>query len=165
MRLNIHAAALGGWVPAFVRLSNRIAGITREPTAAEVGAHRGLLAANSLCVENLELFMRHVAPGAGLRDRVAVGADEEGSVCPTTLRDDLTRIVLAARNKSASPAHVHRIYRKLRPFTDGNGRCARALWMWQMMRQPAELAAIAALDLADARHPLNADAITRAKLM
>lgn len=165
MRLDIHKAALGGWVREFVRFSNRIAGITREPTAAEIGAHRGLLAANSLRVENLELFIRHVAPGAGLRDRASAPADEEVALAPPTLRDDLTKIVLAARNKSASPARLHRIYSKLRPFTDGNGRCARALWMWQMMRQPAELAAIAAIDLADARHPLNADAIPRAKLM
>jgi hypothetical protein len=163
MGLDIHAAALGGWVPAFVRLSNRLAGITREPTAAEISAHRGLLAANSLRVENLELFIKHVAPGAGLRDRRGPRADATSS--QTTLREDLTTLVVAARTKSASPARLHKIYRNLRPFTDGNGRCARALWMWQMMRRPSELAAIAGLDLGDAEHPLNSDAISRRKLM
>lgn len=165
MGLDIHAAALGGWVPDFVRVSNRMAGITRDPTAAEISAHRGLLAVNSLRVENLELFIRHIAPGAGLR--VALEAESEPEVeASDDLRADLATIILAAQTQSASPSRVHRIYRQLRPFTDGNGRCGRAFWMWQVMRGTREqLAAIARLDLADAEHPLNSDAVPRSTMM
>jgi hypothetical protein len=67
MGLDINVAALGDWVPEFTRVNNRMAGITREPTAAEISAHRGLLAINALRVENLELFVHHIAPGAGAR--------------------------------------------------------------------------------------------------
>jgi hypothetical protein len=128
----MHPAALSDWVPHFVRASNRLAGIDRDPTATEISAHRGLLAANKLRVENLEQFVRHVAGGARLRE-----AASDGAACPADadLRADLETIVEAASARAASPARVYRIYRLLRPFTDGNGRCARALLMWQVMRQ------------------------------
>lgn len=132
MRLDINPAALGDWVPHFVRASNRLAGINREPTAAEISAHRGLLAANSLRVENLEQFVRHVAGGARLREAPGIG--DRGTEA-THLRADLATIVEAARAKATSPARLHRIYSMLRPFTDGNGRCGRALLMWQVMRR------------------------------
>jgi len=166
MGLEIHAAALGGWVPDFVRVSNRMAGITRAPTAAEISAHRGLLAANALRVENLELFVSHIAPGASLRG-LAGGDQRSGGENPCAgLRADLATIVHAAQTNSASPARLHRIYRRLRPFTNGNGRCGRALWMWQVMRGTREeLAAIARLELANAAHPLNADVESRSMLM
>jgi hypothetical protein len=130
--LDINRAALGDWVPQFVRASNRLAGITREPTVAEISAHRGLLAANRLRVENLEQFVRHVAGGAHLRDP---DSDRGGK----KLRSDLAIIVEAAKARAASPARLHRLYGMLHPFTDGNGRCGRALLMWQVMRaaQPA----------------------------
>lgn len=168
MGLDIHAAALGGWVPAFVRVSNRMAGITRDPTAAEISAHRGLLAVNSLRVENLELFIRHIAPGAGLRgtSEADAEAEDEASAASVGLKADLATIILAAQTQSASPFRLHRIYRRLRPFTDGNGRCGRALWMWQVMRgTPEQLAAIARIDLVDPRHPLSSDAIPRSTMM
>jgi hypothetical protein len=168
MGLDIHRAALGGWLPGFVRVSNRMAGIRRDPTAAEISAHRGLLAVNALRVENLELFVHHVAPGASLRGTIDAegGARDAGPPSSAALRDDLTTIILAAQTQSASPGRLHRIYRRLRPFTAGNGRCGRALWMWQVMRgTPEELAAITELDLADAAHPLNAEAVSRSAIM
>ena len=168
MGLDINVAALGEWVPGFVRVNNRMAGIDREPSAAEVAAHRGLLAANELRVENLELFVRHVAPGAHLRDTAHDDgwSEDETSASRDELRADLSAIVAAARSKSAKPDRLHRLYRMLRPFTDANGRCGRALWMWQVMRgKPEDLAEIARRDLTDAEHPLHAEAVERSAMM
>jgi hypothetical protein len=163
MGLDIHAAALGGWVREFVRFSNRMTGILREPTPAEIGAHRGLLAANSLSVENLEVFVQHVAPGTGWRMRTSEDARRGADAGP---RQDLETIVRAARAQRASAAEVHRLYQLLRPFTDANGRCGRALWMWQMMRsRPGTLAEVAQLDLSDSRHPLNCYALAHSTVM
>jgi hypothetical protein len=163
MGLDIHAAALGGWVREFVRVNNRMAGILREPTPAELGAHRGLLAANSLCVENLEVFVQHVAPGAGWRMRSSEDDGRGGEAGP---RQDLETIVRAAKENRASATEIHRLYRLLRPFTDANGRCGRVLWMWQMMRSPpGTLAEVACLDLSDSSHPLNRDAMARSSMM
>jgi hypothetical protein len=164
MGLDIHVAALGDWVPEFTRVNYRLAGITREPTEAEVSAHRGLLAINALRVENLELFVHHIAPGASLRTISDTGRPVE--VPNVDLRADLSTIVAAARLKSASPDRLHRVYRMLHPFTDANGRCGRALWMWQVMRgSRRDLAALARLDLLDAEHPLNSDAVARPTIM
>ena len=135
--LDIHLAALGDWVPDFVRISNRMAGITREPTVSEISAHRGLLAANALRVENLEMFVHHVAQGAQVRSETgarAVSADEE-ITSAEELKADLATIVLAAQKQAASPQRLHRIYTMLSPFTDGNGRAGRALRRWQIMRK------------------------------
>ena len=150
MGLDIHLAALGDWVPDFVRVSNRMAGIEREPTPSEISAHRGLLAANALRVENLELFVHHVAEGAQVRREPApqaMSADEE-AFPREQLKADLATIVLAAQKQAASPQRLHRIYTLLSPFTDGNGRCGRALLMWQIMRasetREAEAVAVSA---------------------
>jgi hypothetical protein len=167
MDLDIHAAALGDWVPDFVRVSNRIAGITRDPTAAEIGAHRGLLAANSLRVENLELFVHHIEPGAALRDSSQTEAEpgDMGSASTVDLRADLATIVRAARTRSASPYRLHRIYGLLRPFTDGNARCGRAFWMWQMMRgTQEELAEFVRLSLFDTKHPWGSESLLRSTM-
>ena len=128
-------AAFGSWVVAFVRHSNRLAGITREPTPAEIGAHRGLLAAKTLRVENLELFVRHVESSAKLR------ADDAGGHCPASgaseMRADLETLVLAAQERLWSPPRLHDVYMRLRPFTDANGRSGRVFWLWQHIRSPA----------------------------
>jgi hypothetical protein len=133
MGLDVHAAAFGEWVQRFVRASNRMSGIVREPTPAEISAHRGLLAANTLRVENLEMFVHHVA---GARMRGAADAEPDGEpISAAELKADLATIVMAAQTQNASPARLHRIYTMLRPFTDGNRRCGRALVMWQMLRE------------------------------
>lgn len=134
MGLDFNAIALGDWVPGFVRASNRMAGISREPTAAEIGAHRGLLAANTLRVENLEMFVHHVAEGARVRERHGAVSENEEATSAAELRADLATIVMAAQARAASPLRLHRILTLLRPFTDGNRRCGRALLMWQMLR-------------------------------
>lgn len=135
MSLDINAVALGDWVPIFVRANNRLAGIDREPTEAEVGAHRGLFAANTLRVGNLEMFVHHVAGGAQVREAGRDASEGEEGCSAAELRADLATIVMAAQSGAVSPIRLHRIITLLRPFTDGNDRCGRALLMWQMLRE------------------------------
>jgi hypothetical protein len=92
--------ALSDWVPHFVRASNRLAGIEREPTASEISAHRGLLAANTLKVENLEQFVRHVAGGARLRDGDSSIAARKAEGTDPSLRADLETIVEVASSRA-----------------------------------------------------------------
>lgn len=125
-------AAFGAWVTGFVRRSNALAGITRDPTAAEVAAHRGLLAARELKVANLEMFVHHVEGSAVLRDAEALG---RGAAPPRAeVQADLETLILAARERLWTPRRLHDVYMLLRPFTDANGRSGRALWLWQHVR-------------------------------
>ena len=41
---------------------------------------------------------------------------------------------LLAKLLDDTPYNNHIKYEKLHPFTDGNGRSGRALWLWQMIR-------------------------------
>jgi hypothetical protein len=131
MALDFYAPAFGGWVQDFVRRSNAMAGITRDPTAAEVAAHRGLLAANALAVDNLVMFVRHIERGAVLRSEDTSPLKDRAP----DIRAELDAILAEARTLAAPPDRLHRDFEALRPFTDGNGRCGRALLLWRMIRE------------------------------
>src|SRR4051812_46813985 len=134
LSLSHRSGAFEPWVVDFVRESNAISGIRRDPTRAEIGAHRGLLAADALEVGNLEMFARHVQVGAVLRANSAVGSASDAAAEAEQMRSDLDTIVCAVRTGLATPFELHRLYRMLRPFTDANGRSGRVLWLWQVVR-------------------------------
>ena len=118
----------------FIRESNRIERITREPTLNEIEAHATILRLGTMGIGALCKFVNVVAHGAKLRDKdgmnVRVGLHIPpfgGPHVQTTLQNILDRI--HAGRLSAYAAHVE--YERLHPFTDGNGRSGRALWLWQ----------------------------------
>lgn len=127
----------------FVRESNRIEGIHREPHPAEIAAHETILASVIVTVLLLKQFVSVVQPGAILRDRenlnVRVGrhvAPQGGSEVVARLTSLLITATRAPRISNPFAAdeayHTHQAYEHLHPFTDGNGRSGRAVWLWIM---------------------------------
>jgi hypothetical protein len=120
---------------AFIRESNRIEGIHREPTKAEIGAHEALIDCQ-LSLADVEAFVAVVAPGKPLRDRTGMNVRVGGHIAPPGGPDIRLGLqsILADASSYADPWRTHIAYEKLHPFMDGNGRSGRAIWLWQMLQ-------------------------------
>ena len=124
---------------AFVQESNRIEGIHRAPTKAEVDATLRFLECEEPGVADVEALVDVLQPGARLRlnpmQNVRVGshiAPQGGPEIGKRLADLLDEL------PKSDPWEVHVEYETLHPFMDGNGRSGRAVWAWQMVRRYGE---------------------------
>ena len=122
--------------------SNRIEGIS-TCGLHEVEALRKVLR-SMLTVDGLAAYVATVQYGARLRS--APGLDARiGSrtpsptdyICPPggpALMAELEILLADTRSGRIDPWTAHCAYEALHPFTDGNGRSGRALWLWAMIR-------------------------------
>ncbi len=122
----------------FVRESNAIEGIHRDPTEDEIAATETFLRLPVLTIADLVKLVAVYQPGAVLRDRVGLNVrvgrhfpPPGGPEIGTQLMLLLNRII----DPRSTPWGIHLTYETLHPFTDGNGRSGRAIWLWQMERR------------------------------
>lgn len=122
-------------VAAFVRESNDIEGIFRVPYEWEIAAHINILEAPELTTDHLEEFVAAVQPGARLRDKLGLNVMVGAHVAPIggpEIRVRLRKLLRLATTRDTTPFHSYCAYEHLHPFTDGNGRSGRALWLRMM---------------------------------
>lgn len=134
MRKPIPAAAIHD----FVRESNAIESIIRDPTAAELTATLDFLEHELLDLDKVLSLQAVYAPGKPLRNRmgmdIIVGESNFAPFHGSPVVEFKLANLLGEINTSCDPWHCHCAFESLHPFMDGNGRTGRALWAWQMHR-------------------------------
>lgn len=126
----------------FVRESNWIEGIKRDPTEEEIEAHAQFLARKELTITSFELFVERIQPGATLRKKVGMDVQVGDHVAPVGgpgIERRLQSLIFQANVHGRNVVYmIHRDYEYLHPFTDGNGRSGRAWWL-KMMGGPSRV--------------------------
>ncbi len=124
----------------FIKESNRIEGIFREPKEAEVEEYCRFMALDEIIIDDMIQFVSVYQPGAELRDRPGMNVRIGNYFPPAgdiTIKTRLMDIINFANTRSKQIAHkVHIMYETLHPFMDGNGRSGRMLWVWMMQEAP-----------------------------
>lgn len=118
----------------FIRESNRIEGIYRDPTDAEIDEFDRFINLDKVCVHDLERFVSVNQMNAVLRRQPELNVRVGNHVAPSGgpqiegMLTDLLRDIEAGLD----PWDAHVRYETLHPFSDGNGRSGRMLWAWQV---------------------------------
>jgi Fic/DOC family len=119
----------------FVRESNRIERIEREPLKEEIVATQNFLGLETLTITDVVKLVAVYQPGA--RPRFAQGLDVQvGEHAPLRggphVQKALQQLLEATSDGELDAYKGHVAYLSLHPFTDGNGRSGRAIWLWAM---------------------------------
>ncbi len=114
---------------AFVAESNAIEGIYDRPSDEELSAYIDFRALERPGVEDLVRLVEVVQPGAILRDRPGLNVSVSNHDAPRGGPGVPLSLELLLADDDLTPAQLHHRYLFLHPFTDGNGRTARVLWL------------------------------------
>lgn len=116
----------------FIRESNCIEGILRDPTEYECAALDEFLQQPEIDVHELETYVKRIQPGARLRSSIGMNVRIGNHIPPRGGDELVLQFVQLLRNMTKHNAWAtHVAYERLHPFMDGNGRSGRALWLWQ----------------------------------
>lgn len=131
------AASICGAITAFMRESNAIEGIFRDPTPEEIGAAERFMRLFDVSTTALGDFQAIVAPGKPLRESAGMNVRVGDYIAPPGGPIIVRRLQAICRdaNRGSDPYETHLRFETLHPYIDGNGRTGRMLWAWQMHGQ------------------------------
>ncbi len=119
----------------FLLDSNRIEGI-KTATFREVEVARDFLDLPEVDIGSLTAYVNVTQPDAILRDKTSLNV-RVGAYLPPPggphIVTELNQLLWEVNKSKIMPFQAHVEYERLHPFTDGNGRSGRLLWLWQMM--------------------------------
>lgn len=125
----------------FIRESNEIEEIIREPTVEEISVVQRFLELNFVVPADLVGLVEVFQPDARYRctsdcPNVRVGnhiAPPSGPAINKQLKEILEYVNTENQDYN-NPVWVYQDYEQLHPFTDGNGRSGRVLWLYTSLR-------------------------------
>lgn len=132
---------------SFLRESNAQESIEIPITLDVLDAAQSFLELGYVGIADLSNIVNIFQPGAALR--ILLGQDvgiQGGDLKPPAgglgIRDALARLLYSINDtgdvdnpNSISPYTAHQLYTRLHPYTDGNGRSGRLLWLWQHLKE------------------------------
>lgn len=124
----------------FVRESNKIEGINRDPLPRELFEFTRFISLDVVTLNDLIKFVKIYQPDALLRNKPSMNVRVGSHIAPAGGANIQTELLLLLRDVNdkhhkGSAYENHQRYEHLHPFLDGNGRSGRALWAWQMNRE------------------------------
>lgn len=123
----------------FMVESNRIEGIHRAPTEDEIRATLDFMLLPEVTVPDLVALVKVYQPNAVIRDKNHLNVRVGSHVAPmggSRIVEDLQTLLNGIAVRRWTPYQAHCQYETLHPFTDGNGRSGRALWVYTMGDYP-----------------------------
>lgn len=120
----------------FQKESNWIEGIY-DVREEEIDALIWIVSVKDIRPEHLIQYVNVVQPDAVLREFNHIPGVRVGNhIAPRSgpeIRKEFEKICSDVNN-GAHRSVIHHRYETLHPFTDGNGRSGRALWLWQFVK-------------------------------
>ena len=87
---------------------------------------------DKVSVGNVLVLASYIDGTARLRSADCSGEGERPAA--GTMEADLAQLLSLADARTVTADELTSLFQFLRPLTSANGRCARALWLWRMVR-------------------------------
>lgn len=120
-----------------VKESNLIEQIKRDPTPGEIEEMKRFINLYEISFDNVIKFVSIYEPKAKLRAKKGMDAFVGDHIPPgggAGMGYKVMDILSDIEPTKESAFEIHNRYESLHPFTDGNGRSGRAIWLWQMTK-------------------------------